>query len=447
MAPTKYLTDTWDIVKEVDLRPLREQALGGVKIAIVGDDGSGRFALAEQMRRDPARPEMRANSPLLLLDLEDGARAAGVDLIILLMDAQRADSGREQGLVIAWHNANQRVLVFIHETEAPAGVSSAVSPWSRQKGRGVVWGSVEDTDFLTSAFAQAVIDLIPEKLLSLGRFFPLFRVPVARYLINDTCVSNAAYALSTGLAETVAIFDIPIAVADMVILTKNQAYLAYKLGLALGYSTQWQDYVGEFGGVLGSGFVWRELARTLVGLVPVWGLVPKIGIAYAGTYVVGNAVLQWYLTGRHVSKEQLRQFYTQAFTRGKEIARNLIDKAPRPQIKRPRLPRLPRRKTKALPAPQDGPISEGIIQDGGGVEADIVDFAPEGAEAEAIAGSERAKKIKIGRPRLPRRKKKALPEPEKGAISDGDETRQCPQCERLSAVDAGFCQYCGEAFR
>ena len=156
-------------------------------------------------------------------------------------------------------------------------------------------------NFSTGRFSQAVIELVPDHLLTLGRFFPFFRAPIARYMINDTCVTNAAYSLSTGMAEIIPFLGIPLVLTDMVILTKNQLFMVYKLGLTFGFSTRWQDYVGEFGSVLGSGFVWRQIARSLVGLIPVWGIAPKTAIAYAGTYVIGNAVLQWYLTGRHLS--------------------------------------------------------------------------------------------------------------------------------------------------
>ena len=207
----------------------------------------------------------------------------------------------------------------------------------RQRRRRVVWGSALDSDFLVRTFAPPVIELLPEKLLGLGRNFPLFRTTIANYLINDACLSNAAYALSTGLAETVGVFNLPITVADLVVLTKTQAYLVYKLGLALGYTTRWQDYVAEFGSVLGSGFIWRQLARTLVGWIPVWGILPKVAVSYAGTYVVGHGVLQWYLTGRHISKNQIQQLYIQAFARGKNIAQKLIQKAPHPRLPKPKV--------------------------------------------------------------------------------------------------------------
>jgi uncharacterized protein (DUF697 family) len=387
MARFSFLTDTWSTIKEVDLRPLREQALKGVSIYIVGAPGSGRFTLADQMRRDPSRPELEAETPVTIMDLENGKQSEQADMIILMMDSRKADSSAEQELVKYWHNSGKRVLVFINQPDSDQpGENIAISPWTSHGKRRVVWGSVNDIDFLLGQFASTMIEILRDQLMTLGRNFPLFRVPIANYLINDTCFSNAAYALSTGLAETVAVLDIPIAVTDMIILSKNQAYLAYKLGLALGYSTRWQDYIAEFGSVLGGGFVWRQIARTLVGFIPVWGIVPKTAISYAGTYVVGHAILGWYLTGRHVSKKQLNQLYTQALARGRKIAGDLLDRIPHPRLPkltRPNLPRLPR-------------------------------------------------------PRLPRRR------------SSADETvmsnKICQNCGQLSAPDASFCQYCAHPF-
>jgi uncharacterized protein (DUF697 family) len=348
MSSFSMLTNFWDTVKEADLRPLREQALRGVRIAIVGAPSSGRSTLAEQMRRDPSRPEMVTETPVLILDLESAETVGQTDLIILMIDSRKTDTGREQALIKTWRNAGKKTLVFVNHFDQP-GETLSISPWSGKDRRGVVWGSALDSRFLVDKFAPAVIDLAGEHLLALGRFFPLFRVPAAHYLISDTCFSNAAYSFSTGLAEIVPVLSIPVVITDMVILTKNQLFLVYKLGLMVGYSTQWQDYIAEFGGVLGSGFVWRQIARSLIGMVPVWGLIPKTGIAYAGTYVVGNVVLRWYLTGRHVSKSQMKSLYSQAMERGKLLARNMLER--RPRLRLPRLG-LPKRRPPALPGPQ-----------------------------------------------------------------------------------------------
>jgi len=343
--PGKFsaLTNLWDNVREADLRPFREQAQRGVQVAIVGRPGSGRSTLADKMRRDPARPQYASDTPVLVLDLETVSRAGRPDLTILVIDARREEIAAEQELIHNWQNTGRRALAMVNVFEDEP-ISAAINSLNLSGSRHRMMGSLLDTRFLTGKFAQAVIVTMPDQLLALGRYFPLFRVPIAHHLINETSFSNAAYAMSTGLVETIGILDIPITITDTVVLTKAQAFLIYKLGLALGYSTNFQDYIGEFGSVLGGGFVWRQLARSLVGLIPLWGIIPKTGVAYAGTYVVGHAVLQWYLTGKHVSKKQMQQIYLQALEKSKAVFKKLPV---------PRLPKLKKIKTeRLLPAPK-----------------------------------------------------------------------------------------------
>ncbi len=323
MAGITDLANVWNNIKEIDLRPIRDEALQWVKIAIVGASDAERQELAEQMRRDPVRPAIQVRTPLLLLDLKDAAQTSDADLIVLILNTSSTDYNREKALARAWADAGKRVLVFINQDGTP-GDPQVLRAWINWGQRRIVYGVLSDQRFLQSEFAEAVIALLPKQTLALARAFPLFRMQVAYELINDTCFSNAAYSLSTGLAEIVPVFDIPLNVTDMIVLTKSQAFLIYKLGLALGYSTRWQSYVAEFGSVLGGGFLWRQLARGLVGLIPVWGIVPKVAVAYSGTFVVGNVILQWYRTGRHISGQQMQQLYLQAFSRGKQVAQALL---------------------------------------------------------------------------------------------------------------------------
>ncbi len=347
MAGITSITNIWDNVKEIDLRPLRQEALRIVKIAIVGMPDSGRSRLAAQMSTDPHRPDditIQADTPIL--EPDQAQQAEDAHLIILMLDARQDQFEKQKKLAQEWSAAEKPVLVFINQIEQ--GDRYKFGEWTDWTHRRIVFGDVNDTDFLLNGFAQAVMALLPGRLTALGRQHPLFRTPIAQALINETSFSNAAYSISTGLAEIIPIFDIPLNVADMIILTKAQAFLVYKLGLTLGLSTDWQAYVTEFGGVLGGGFLWRQLARSLIGLIPAWGILPKVAVAYAGTYVVGKVVLQWYLTGRHVTRKQMNELYQQAFARGKHVARNLMSKFPRPK--------LPKKKPAALPAPRNPQI-------------------------------------------------------------------------------------------
>jgi uncharacterized protein (DUF697 family) len=383
VAGLRSISSVWKNIGEVDLRPIREDALREIQIAIVGELGSGRQVLADHLRQDPSREGTRVETPILILDLDQADQAQEADLIIILVDAAQSGFGRQRELARGWTNSGKKVLVFYNTSGAGSSEAELKKP---ERSLDSVWnahhllvGMADDAQFLVKQLAPAVMRMLPKDLLPLARRYPLFRVPVANDLISDTSLSNAAYAFSTGLAEIVPILNIPLNVTDMIIITKAQAFLAYKLGLALGLSTRWQDYVREFGGVIGSGFLWRQLARSLIGLIPVIGIIPKAAVAYSGTFVVGQAILRWYLTGRHISPRQVRENYRLAYWRGRATALDWFSKS-----RRLRLPR--RGRAKAALAASQAPPSQAV---------------PPAA-------------------------------------------RTCPNCGRENASDAMFCQYCGQ---
>jgi hypothetical protein len=229
------LSNMWDNVREVDLRPFLVQAQRGVQITIVGKPGSGRSTLADRMRHDPGRPQLATDTPMMILDLDMISQAGRPDLTILVIDSKSQDISTEQELIRNWQNTGKRALILINLFE-DVPISETVKTLTGNGSRRVVMGSLLDDRFLIGNFSTAVIETVPDQLLALGRYFPLFRIPIAHHLINDTSFSNAAYAMSTGLVETIGVLDIPITIADTVVLTKAQAFLVYKLGLALGLS-------------------------------------------------------------------------------------------------------------------------------------------------------------------------------------------------------------------
>ncbi|RCK72375.1 MAG: hypothetical protein ANABAC_2042 [Anaerolineae bacterium] len=338
MAGLKDLSNVWQSIKEMDLRPIRDEALQDVHLAIVGRPGTPKQELAWQMRRDPHRLGEETLSPIWLLDYEgDDAvlkPALDVDLLILLVPAEQEDTLSEQTLAQKWVDSGRRLIAILYPPtlSEPNAPTPSHSLWLAMGKQRLLFGNINDDNFLLRQFVPAVLEAIPDKHLALARQFPLFRDHVSRQLISDGCLTNATYAFSTGLAEIVPGLNIPLNVADVVVLTKNQAFMAYRLGLALGLSTRWQDYVTEFGGVLGSGFFWRQVARQLIGLIPAWGIIPKVAIAYAGTYVVGRVIWQWYLTGKKLTPQQMRQLYAEAFQKGKAWAKAMLEKVPKPRL-------------------------------------------------------------------------------------------------------------------
>ena len=78
----------------------------------------------------------------------------------------------------------------------------------------------------------------------------------------------------------------------------------------------------------------REAARQLIGLVPVAGIVPKVAMAYAGTWAVGRAVAAWASEGRKLTPAAVRHFYREAWGRGKTVARAMAAQAGKARPKR-----------------------------------------------------------------------------------------------------------------
>ena len=319
------LANVWRNVRELDLQRIRDEAEQEVRIVIAGTEGERMQALANHLRSDPRRPDGSTYTLVPLIRPDEPVEPGSADLILLLVSDLPDSRDRQAEALKAWAQAGQRVIpimdpeVFNLQTAAATIPAGAFTP---------VFASPDDWGQLHAELAPVIVKLLAEDLLALGRRFPLLRETAARKLISETSTANAAYSFGTGLAEIIPILDIPLNIADIIVLTKAQALLVYRLGLTLGLSPDWQYYITEFSGVIGSGFLWRQVARSLVGLIPAWGIIPKVAVAYSGTYAVGQAVLHWYLTGRHATRRMLSSFMQEALARGRSIGRNLRARLP-----------------------------------------------------------------------------------------------------------------------
>lgn len=436
MASVADLNTIWRNIREIDLQNFRNEALKEVRIALVGAPGSGRHTLADNLRCDPSRPVMQTQTPVLILNLEEAKQSINADLILVIVDARRQEFPAEMAQAALWNNQGKKVLFFCNQFDSPTS-SEIHLTWPASR---LVVGAVTDTRFLQRKFVPLIMEVLPDRLLGLGRQFPLFRVPIAHHLINDTCFANATYALGTGLAEVVAVLNLPLTLADMVVLTKSQAFLVYKLGLVFGFSLEWRDYLAEFGSVIGGGFVWRQMARSLVGLIPVLGIVPKIAVAYSGTFVVGNTILQWYLTGRHLSAQQMKALTVNAFQRGQDTARRLAAK-----MRKPRLEDGKKRGRRAKLLAPEATADVAVLEAGGTLETAIPTVTAKPKKKGFGWGKKDSATRSVSKPERPVKPPRKKPSrKDKHVIQE--EPKLCPQCGKPNAPDANFCQYCAAPF-
>lgn len=325
MAGWRDIGNIWTTFREIDVRPIRDEAEEAILIAFVGAEGVGKTTLVTAMRSN-ARSDEMIITPAIELDIR-AMTGVDADLVVLVLDVTRSDTSTELTLYRQLTKDGKNVLVFFNKMDLVPNHTTAAAMTAAWSSARSAFGSAVNCDSLVNEFVPRVLDALPQKHLALARHYPVFRTAVANRLIGDTAFANATYSLGTGLAEIIPVLDIPFNVADMVVLTKNQALLVYKLGLALGLSARWQDHVGQLGGVVGAGFLWRQVARQLVGLIPVWGIVPKVAVAYGGTYAVGEAVLYWYRTGNKMPSSAMQQVYARAVERGRNVARMLVERA------------------------------------------------------------------------------------------------------------------------
>lgn len=180
--------------------------------------------------------------------------------------------------------------------------------------------------------AGTLIQIVPPALrLPLARRLPPLRPAALNMLIQETSQVNASYSFTTGLGETVPGLNFVLGAGDAIVLTKNQLMMAYKIALVSGKSGSPQQLLGEIVGVLGGGFLFRQLARQMSGLIPVWGIVPKVAVSYAGTWAIGRAVTVWATEGQKITPELMSGHYREALEQGRQTAQRIVDNARRPR--------------------------------------------------------------------------------------------------------------------
>lgn len=337
-SPLK-LANLWRVVRDVDLSAPREAARSRFTLVVVsetgedagrfrgllggsagsggsGSGGSGGSAGSTELPHPwievaPAVPEA--------LSATSSAPLAG----ILVSREARLSPAMESALQ-RFSAAGAPVLTVIVADGSPnAGVAR---PGERAR---VLVGSLDEAAL--EQIGPALADLAGDDLqLALAAQLPPLRRAVFARIIERTARANAGFAFTTGLAETIPILTAPLNLGDIVVLTKNQVMMCYRIALAAGRDGEPRALIGEILGVLGGGMLFRQAARELVGLIPFVGLLPKVAIAYAGTYAIGRAMTVWLTEGRRVTADAVARYSRESLDKGRALAERLAgDRVPK----------------------------------------------------------------------------------------------------------------------
>ncbi len=324
MATQVTLTRVWRILKEVDLQAIRREAGRRVHVLIVGENTADADELALRLaggQDDPTRWLTALDAPLAARGLPGPAARAGdgglsrPDIVIAILRGH--DESPDMRAARRYWAGRKAHLV----TVAVGGGGVAGEVQTRGGSALVAIDRIDDEGF------HAVVDALfavvePDRRVGLARQTPSLRPRVFSALIDETARANAAYAFSTGLAEVIPVLGVPVALGDMVVLSKNQLMMSYRIALAAGKTGQPRELIGEIVGVLGGGLLFRQLARQLVGLAPAIGILPKVAVAYGGTWTIGRAVVLWATEGGLLTAATLGRLSREGLTRGRQVARS-----------------------------------------------------------------------------------------------------------------------------
>ena len=183
---------------------------------------------------------------------------------------------------------------------------------------------------------DAAVDAVLKEQQELGvpiaRRFPAFRDPVIERTIWKISKENAMFTVATALPNVVpSIVSLPWAIgefaSDTAFLTMNQVRMAFLIAAASDCEVGYSNQRGQIASIIAAAFGWRAVARELVSKIPAGGgLLSKGLISFAGTYVVGKGLERLLRIGRHLTREERKRTYLDAYERGKDLVGGIVER-------------------------------------------------------------------------------------------------------------------------
>lgn len=287
------------------LTRVQELLDGGCKLALIGEEGAG-----ETLRGF-------FGEPIRGLDGTDAAESL-VTLTLPLTPAGREQLKECQGAIFLYTGEHPED----EELRSTADMVPLEVPclWLLQTD-----ATLEQHDDLTLPSLRAIperapgptvvkmlVQAFPQLALILATRFAKIRRYYCRRLTSRTAARNGIIAACSSLPVSgipvVGIFLGLLATsAETLVLTASQLRLCLLIAAIHGRPIDFFDRVGELWPVVGSAFGWRALARELIGFVPAAGWAMKTGIAYSGTWAVGEASRLFYEHGEPADEEVQRE--------------------------------------------------------------------------------------------------------------------------------------------
>ena len=170
----------------------------------------------------------------------------------------------------------------------------------------------------------------PDLRVPMARRLPGFRTMASEQVIREVSRINAEFATVSGISGAIPVLAplFPaLAGTDILILTKNQVMMVFRLAAIHGEDLNFKSRLREVLPVIGGAFGWRAVARELLGLVPGgFGIPLRAAIAYTGTYAVGRAAELAFDEGRAPTRREMRRIYEEGTSLAKDAVGRLKER-------------------------------------------------------------------------------------------------------------------------
>jgi small GTP-binding protein len=232
-----------------------------------------------------AHSAAEADAILLLLDGAAGLRQGDADLLRYL-------EGMRRPVVVALNKIDllgrdsQKVV-----RDAAERLGVPVIPISAKKGTNVA-----------ERLVPALVDSLPDMAIALGRELPAVRRTVANRIIRNAALINTAVG-----AEPIPFIDIPV-------LLTNQARLVMRVAAIYGEPFT-ATHARELIAVIAGGLAFRYLAEQGAKLLPFGGWAMAAGIAALGTWAIGQVAVEYFESGKRLTRQQMREMYKHVLER------------------------------------------------------------------------------------------------------------------------------------